>query len=319
MSCASLLAGAAPHLYRARKTARAANPRRHGNSMQWFFLALVTALTQAVKDTFLKSAMTRTDPPWPCCSTAPWRPSCCGRSPAASPDTVVVAAFWPLLVLGGALGGVTYCLYGLALKRGDLSLTLPMLAFTPLFLLITSPLTLGEFPRPGGLVALPWWSSEPTCLICGNGATACSGRSKPLVTNAGSRLMLLVAAILEHRGNIDKLGLQASSPPCGRPASTPPPPWRSFPLPLGACAVRARAAGFPRAICLAGALEAAGLFCQMHALPLTQVSYVIAVKRLSIIFGVLLGAMVFREPDLAHRLPGAAVMVAGVFFIVIFG
>ena len=69
----------------------------------------------------------------------------------------------------------------------------------------------------------------------------------------------------------------------------------------------------------AGCLEAIGLFCQMHALPLTQVSYVIAVKRLSIIFGVLLGAAVFREPDLAHRLPGAAVMVVGVFFIAVFG
>ena len=77
--------------------------------------------------------------------------------------------------------------------------------------------------------------------------------------------------------------------------------------------------GFPWAILAAGCLEAIGLFCQMHALPLTQVSYVIAVKRLSIIFGVLLGAAVFREPDLGHRLPGAAVMVAGVFFIAVFG
>ena len=53
--------------------------------------------------------------------------------------------------------------------------------------------------------------------------------------------------------------------------------------------------------------------------PAERHRYVIAVKRLSIIFGVLLGAAVFREPDLAHRLPGAAVMVVGVFFIAVFG
>jgi len=86
--------------------------------------------------------------------------------------------------------------------------------------------------------------------------------------------------------------------------------WRTLP---------GQVASAPGLLVAAGLLEAVGLVCQMHALTLTLVPYVIAVKRVSIVFGVLLGAALFREPDLAHRLPGALVMVAGVFFIAVFG
>ena len=288
--------------------------------MQWFFLALVTALTQAVKDTFLKAAMARTDPTLAMLLYSAGAAVVLWLFAAASPDTVTTAAFWPLLVLGGALGGVTYWLYGLALKRGDLSLTLPMLAFTPLFLLITSPLTLGEFPRPGGLVGIALVVAGAYVLNLRERRHGLLGPVKALVTNAGSRLMLLVAAIWSIGANFDKLGLSASSPALW--AASIYTATALALLPFAAKRLRQSVremSGFPLAICLAGLLEAMGLFCQMHALPLTQVSYVIAVKRLSIIFGVLLGATVFREPDLAHRIPGAAVMVVGVFFIVVFG
>ena len=48
----------------------------------------------------------------------------CGAAVQPLPD--IGASFWPLLMIGGALGGLTYALYGRALAAGDLSLTLPM-------------------------------------------------------------------------------------------------------------------------------------------------------------------------------------------------
>ena len=121
--------------------------------------------------------------------------------------------------------------------------------------------------------------------------------------------------------NLDKLGLRASSPLFwGAAVYT-----ATFLALLGPRLVKKFRAGRrlpglpPWPVAVAGLLEAIGIVCQMHALPLTQVSYVIAVKRLSIVFGVLLGALVLHEPDLAHRLPGALLMVAGVFFIAVFG
>jgi uncharacterized membrane protein len=57
----------------------------------------------------------------------------------------------------------------------------------------------------------------------------------------------------------------------------------------------------------------------MVALTMALVPYVIAVKRLSAVFGVLIGALLFKESGLAERLFGTALMVAGVFFIALLG
>jgi len=288
--------------------------------MSWFLLTLVTAVTQAVKDMFLKKSLGTVEAGLAmlvyCASAAAvlW----CGA--AAAPEAMLGPAFWPILCVAGVLGGLTYWLYGKALQCGDLSLTLPMLAFTPLFLLVTSPLTLGEFPEPGGLAGIAATVAGAYVLNLRERRHGIWGPVKALVGNKGSRLMLMVAAIWSIGANLDKLGLQASSPAF----------WGASIYTATAVAlVPTVAMGWRQAqaglglrswpLLVAGFLEAVGLFCQMHALPLTQVSYVISVKRLSIIFAVLLGAAVFKEPDLRHRLPGAALMVIGVFFIAVFG
>ncbi len=288
--------------------------------MIWFFLACATALTQAVKDAFLKKSLAATDAGLAMlvytasASVFLWLAAGCGPAPCLG------ASFWPLLAVAGALGGLTYWLYGRALKRGDLSLTLPMLAFTPLFLLATSPLTVGEFPEPGGIAGIVLVVAGAYVLNLRERRHGLLGPVRALVRNPGSRLMLLVAAIWSVGANLDKLGLTASSPALWGAAV-----YTATSLALvPAVAMRPRQvlrqlSGWPWPLLVAGLLEAVGIYCQMRALPLTQVSYVIAVKRLSIVFGVVLGAFVFREPDLGHRLPGALLMVAGVFFIAVFG
>ncbi len=52
------------------------------------------------------------------------------------------------------------------------------------------------------------------------------------------------------------------------------------------------------------------------ALAQAATAYMIAVKRTSILFGILLGAWVFREAGLARHLAAGGVMVAGVALIV---
>lgn len=62
--------------------------------------------------------------------------------------------FWIALLIGGSLNTITTVLYMKAYKHSDLSITSPMAAFTPLFLLIMSPIILGEFPRAWGLLGV---------------------------------------------------------------------------------------------------------------------------------------------------------------------
>ncbi|MDD1662084.1 MAG: hypothetical protein LUQ49_06445, partial [Methanomicrobiales archaeon] len=53
------------------------------------------------------------------------------------------------------------------------------------------------------------------------------------------------------------------------------------------------------------------------AYTLQIVPYVIAVKRLSILFSVLIGGLIFREEGIRYRVLGALIMIGGVALIVL--
>jgi drug/metabolite transporter (DMT)-like permease len=64
-----------------------------------------------------------------------------------------------------------------------------------------------------------------------------------------------------------------------------------------------------------GAVYAVMVFSHMAAISMVQAAYMIAVKRTSLLMGVLYGAFLFREERIGERFFGAAVMLCGVFLI----
>jgi drug/metabolite transporter (DMT)-like permease len=68
---------------------------------------------------------------------------------------------------------------------------------------------------------------------------------------------------------------------------------------------------------LIGALMAFMVVTHFLALERVQVAYMISVKRTSILFGIVLGALLFAETRLLQHLLAAALMVAGVALIVL--
>ncbi|MCK7510529.1 MAG: hypothetical protein MZV70_45055 [Desulfobacterales bacterium] len=60
------------------------------------------------------------------------------------------------------------------------------------------------------------------------------------------------------------------------------------------------------------------IISHMIAMSLTQVAYMISVKRLSLIFGVIYGYVLFRESGIRERLAGTALMIAGFALIILF-
>lgn len=64
-----------------------------------------------------------------------------------------------------------------------------------------------------------------------------------------------------------------------------------------------------------GLINATGVIFQMQALTLTFVVRVIALKRTSVLMGVLFGHFIFKEKDIQERLLGAGIMILGVLFI----
>ena len=228
----------------------------------------------------------------------------------------ITTTFWIAFVVTVILNTIAFNVYVKALKYGDLSVTVPMTAFTPLFLLITSPLIVGEFPTTQGLFGV-------LAIVVGSYVLHIKEKKhgllepfKALIKQKGPRLMLLLAAIWSITANVDKVGINNSSP-------------------------------FFWAICLAGGLSvsmfivvlfkareeikklpkhiktvapmgffmALTLVTQFQALTFAIVPYVIAVKRLSGLLGVVWGKVIFGEDHFKDRILGAAIMVTGVVLI----
>lgn len=64
------------------------------------------------------------------------------------------STFWIAALISSSTAALTSILFIRAVKISPLSLTLPITTFTPVFLLITSPIIVGEFPKPLGVLGI---------------------------------------------------------------------------------------------------------------------------------------------------------------------
>ena len=287
--------------------------------MLWFIFAFLTALFEATKDVLSKKSLKDIDE-----YVIAWSLPCFAL-PFLLPILLFTEIpplgerFWLALVTGGTLYAFTLVLYMKALKSSDLSITVPMLTFTPLFLLITSPLMVGEFPGIFGLIGIFLIVTGSYLLNVNKKTQGYFAPFKALLKEKGPRSMLVVAFIWSITANIDKIGLQNSSPLLWVIAVDTYVALLMLPL----CMFRrnrktAQIRANWRALLTIGLFGGLTAVCQMTAISLTLVAYVISIKRTSAIGGVLFGYLIFKEKGIRARLVGAIVMVFGVLFITLF-
>jgi len=226
---------------------------------------------------------------------------------------LAVAAALPLELLAAFL-------YMRVLKICHLSLCIPLLAFTPVFLILTGWLLLGEALNLAGLTGIALVAGGSYFLGLG---TERSPWWKPLAALArepGARLMLGVAAIYAVTSALGKLAILHSKPAFF---------GVFYPMVIGGCLLAAYpfsrvngvqtltsrwVAGF-----LVGAAVAGEIFCHVFGMSLAPAAYLIGVKRLNILFSVILGGLLLREGPLLPRLLAAVLMVTGVVFMAFWG
>jgi drug/metabolite transporter (DMT)-like permease len=234
--------------------------------------------------------------------------------------------FWWALLIGGSLNILAFTLYVRALKIADMSLTVPLVTLTPLFLLATSPLIVQEWPTWAdgiGVILLvigsyalnlqaPAMGSPPVLPSELSSSVNVFSPLLAMARNPGSRLMLCVAFIWSITSNFDKIGVISSSPLF----------W-AFSLFAVIAAGMIPFVFRPgrglkpliaqwRLMGVTGGFNAIAVTFQMWALTMAPVAQVIAVKRMSALLSVLLGHFFFGEKGLRSRLIGAAIMVSGV-------
>ena len=232
------------------------------------------------------------------------------------PLPVLGPLFWSVLAIQSFIIVIASILYFKAIEVSDLSLTIPMLTFTPLFLLVTSPLMLGEFPNPLGLWGILLIVVGSYVLNIAQWHKGYLVPFKMLVKEKGPRYMLVVALLYSVGANVDKIGVRHSSPLAWAAALN-----TVLTIALGLIMLRKSndvtqriKAGW-KYLVLLGAANAFALIANMMAIELTMVPYLIAIKRLSVFMTLLFGFVIFKEKGVRERSLGALLMILGAVMI----
>ena len=208
-------------------------------------------------------------------------------------------------------------LYFKALKASALSLTAPMISFTPLFLLVTYPLIVNEFPSSSDLLGI-------FLIVAGSYLLNLEKRQQgffspffALVKDKGTRLMLVVAVLWSILANFNKLGVANSSTIFWASATSTAVSLALFSIMLSQSPTNLLKQISTNFGCLFlnGILQGLIVLCTLKAFELTLVANVVATKRISILLSVLLGHWFLGEQGLQQRLTGTAIMFVGVSLI----
>ncbi|MEG9326763.1 EamA family transporter [Salinimicrobium catena] len=225
---------------------------------------------------------------------------------------------WALLASSLLQLGVIL-LYFKAIKRSEISVTLPLITLTPLFMLITSPIMIGEFPSFLGLLGI-------LTIVIGTYISNMSEDPKKifapfvsLVKNQGSRYMLLVAFIWSITANIDKIGVEETSPVFWAFSKDfvilfylIPILWRKSNNP----GLQIRNRKWP--LLMVGFFKTTSVLAQMFAIQLILVPYVISIKRSSAVFIILYAFLFLNErKNIRNRIIGIIVIMIGLYIIAI--
>jgi drug/metabolite transporter (DMT)-like permease len=310
--------------------------------MLWIFLALLGAVANAAYFIIIKKYISALDPRiltgigFTIGGILLFAISASLGFPAIGPE------FFPAVAITVVLNICGLSLIFKALSSSDLSLSVPMLSFTPVFLIGTSYVILHEAPSFFGFLGICIIVSGSYVLNISAGHEHVLDPIRSMMRNRASWYMLLVAFLFAVSINFDKIALLNSDPFFGM-ALTVMSIGIAFLLisayslmirrnknkDLPPCPVKKEgeqeipALGVPQKqfailtllIGLFVAIEAASINV---AYTLQIVPYVIAIKRLSIIFMVLYGTIVLAEGDITKRVTGAVIMVFGAMIILLF-
>ena len=284
--------------------------------MNWFVLSLAAAYFFSTGDVLSKLLLRDNDE---------WTSGCAislASLPFLIPLLIVRETFLPsreLILLVCILipfEVFAYYLYLKAIRISPLSLSIPYLSFTPVFTILTAGILLGETIAFQGIVGILMVTVGAYVLNIELYVQHPLAPLKAAFQSRGARYMLLVSLIWSLTSTLGKKGVQLSDPvffgvfymTCVSSAMLAIESWR---LSRNAATVDLRGRNTIWLL-LGGLATALATMAHYHAIKLAPVSYMMAVKRTSLIFSVLYGGLIFKEPHIRLRLLGASIMLSGV-------
>ncbi len=284
--------------------------------MSWFFFSLLTAIVAASGDAWNKKFFANLS--W-------FKMSLC---PAIYSFPILLITFfmipiphldigfWVAVLISLPLNIVSYFLYMRAIQISPLSLSLPFLAFTPAFIILTGKLVLGE--------EITWLGGVGILLIVAGGyilnlSPQVHGLLQPFRTflkEKGSILMCIVSGIFSVGAVVGKFGIVHSDPIFFGVVF--------FLIQNFIMLVIGMIKGDLKEILRIQShkqLLFVGMLYYLHilfhnlAISMVEAAYMISIKRLSILFGVIYGVILFHETNKCYRIIGTILMIMGAVII----
>jgi len=206
-----------------------------------------------------------------------------------------------------------------ALRISPLSLTLPFLSLTPVVLIVVSYVMLGERVSLKGGIGICCLAAGGYLLHFHKMKKSVFGPFRAITKEKGSVFMIITALIYSLTSTLGKMAIIHSSPLffgvmyfiVVTALFTPVALWMG----------RKELKGFItkkhfRLLILPGFFQAVMIASHMAAISMTNVAYMISVKRTSLLMGMLYGYFLFGEKNMKERFPGALLMFTGFVLIV---
>jgi len=222
------------------------------------------------------------------------------------------SGFWGAMSLCVAIDLVTTFLYMRAIQIAPLSLTVPYLGLSPIFLLIIPAIVLGEHLSPLGIFGVVLVSLGTYILQLDRAKYGFFEPWLAIFKNRGSLYMSIVAVLYAVTATYGKVAIIKSSP-----------------LFMTIVYFSLLAAGFTIILLIShrdklkslfqfplqklsiGSAMALMAITHFTAIGMIQVAYMISIKRLSLLFAILFGWIIFKEGKIKERLLGGIIIITG--------
>ena len=222
--------------------------------------------------------------------------------------------FYTAFFLALPLELLSIVMYIKALRFSPLSLSLPFLALTPVFLIFVSYVILGEKVSFRGAIGILFIAAGSYTLNISKIREGILEPLRAITKEKGSVLMIGVALIYSITSSLGKMAIKHSSPLFFGISY-----YTALALlftPIALYKGKETRRGTALTVLLPGIFYSLMVISHMVAISLAKVAYVISVKRMSLIIGVLYGYFFFKEKNIRERLFGAMMMFSGFVMIV---
>jgi drug/metabolite transporter (DMT)-like permease len=284
----------------------------------WVYLSLICAFALATSDALTKKALVGSDE-----YLVAWF-----RLLFALPVLLIIlffihvpaadARFYIAFAFSLPLEIIALVLYIKALRISPLSLTLPFLSLTPVFLIFFSYFITGEKVSLRGGTGILLLAAGSYTLNLHEMRNGILGPFRAIGREKGSVLMIIVAFIYSITSSLGKMAIEHSSALFFGAAYFIVLTVLFSPIALVAGRDKKMfvKGGQYRRLFFPGFFYSIMIITHMLALGLTNVAYMISVKRTSLVMGVIYGYFLFREKNIRERLTGAILMFTGFVMIV---